>query len=147
MLCHHFLLSASITSGLAVVASTCIVFCCSLQGTVGPKTLLLFKLLRKIICKDLHVSKQRVDPHIHVKIPNESKLHKQASPRSAAIHNLYDLQKDKPTSQETVARDDEEDHITWREVGAVLDQVCFRITIILVVGMTVVLMLILSFGS
>ncbi|XP_025108754.1 neuronal acetylcholine receptor subunit beta-3-like isoform X1 [Pomacea canaliculata] len=137
----------SITSGLAVVASTCIVFCCSLQGTVGPKTLLLFKLLRKIICKDLHVSKQRVDPHIHVKIPNESKLHKQASPRSAAIHNLYDLQKDKPTSQETVARDDEEDHITWREVGAVLDQVCFRITIILVVGMTVVLMLILSFGS
>lgn len=140
------------TTALAVVASAYIIYCCSLDGPVGAKTTRLVKFMLKLAGKDLHFFKSRAEHLQHLEVPDCG----EAAPTYedyiehndvCARDNLRDTKGDNFTSNNTAAGKDNQVKITWVDVASALNLVCFRITISVVVGMTVILIIVLLLGS
>lgn len=146
-----FPLSFSMTTGVAVVVSACILCCHSLEGLVGSKTTTLVLFLRKLTREGTRLGRKRAED---IKCDNVYIEDCQDNSRAADKHltrfstqDVSNSKGDKSLSRRTASREADQEMMSWRDVAATLDQVCFRICISIVVGMTVLLIIVLYLGS
>lgn len=127
------------TTALSVVASAYITSCCSTDGPTDEKTIMIVRVLCKITGTDFPILKNRTENIQQLEVNGCSKT---LQTYEMYINSASDTKEDNCFTGETI-----KERVTWMDLAASLNLVCFRISFSVVVVTTIILIIVLLLGS